>query len=188
MQDFSASPSTGTIAPSDPLARLKGKPTNFLCVDQRNGAIKGTYIIDPSLQIPESHLPPPVKEGEGGGDGERKNLYLHTRDGSVDVDVWLVGHKSRSKGSGERTTLHVSSNDGAITTKIVRLPLHPAAGMLTVPYDIFAASHRQHRSILSEHIHKGWQNNRYDPPVFPWPDHNDVREWKLHTLQRYAQN
>ncbi|KIM56677.1 hypothetical protein SCLCIDRAFT_131939, partial [Scleroderma citrinum Foug A] len=94
------------------------KPTNFLCVDQRNGAIKGTYIIDPSLQIPESHLPPPVKTGEGGAEGERKNLYLHTRDGSVDVDVWLVGHKSRSKESTKRTTLYVSSNDGAITTKI----------------------------------------------------------------------
>lgn len=101
-------------------------------MNQRNGAIRGTYIVDPSLH------PLPVPREEGGlvdivkvciaalgvgvppvAEGERKNLYLHTQDGSVDVDVWLVGHKDRSsKGSGKRTLLHVSSNDGSITTKV----------------------------------------------------------------------
>ena len=113
-QDFSASPSIDISA--DPVARLKGKPTNFLCVDQRNGARKGIYILDPSLQIPDSHLSLPVKEGEW------NNLYLHTRDGSVNVDVWLVGHKGDSKGACKWTSLHVSSNDRAIMTKVVRHP------------------------------------------------------------------
>ncbi|KAL4068435.1 hypothetical protein V8B97DRAFT_821901 [Scleroderma yunnanense] len=110
---------TTANASSDPLARLKGTPTNFLSVDQRNGAIKGTYIIDPSLHIHESYLPPPVKEGEGETTAERKNLYLHTMNGSVDVDVWLVGRKNgASKTEQKRTTLDISSNDGSITAKL----------------------------------------------------------------------
>ena len=73
--------------------RLKGKPTNFLCVDQRNGTIKGIYILDPSLQISDSHLSLPVKEGGW------NNLYLHMRDGSVNVDVLAHGMQGQLEGS-----------------------------------------------------------------------------------------
>ena len=62
-------------------------------------------------------------------------------------------------------------------------PRGPMAGMLTVVYDMFAASYRHHRSILSERLYKGRQNNCSLTPVFPWPDHNDIRRRELHTLR-----
>lgn len=94
--------------------RPKGEPTNFLSVITRNGSIKGTYIIDPSLQMPIS----PNEEGKN-EKREAENLHVHTRDGSVDVDIWLVGSDEPAKIDRKRTILHLGSNDGSITARVV---------------------------------------------------------------------
>lgn len=93
--------------------RPKGEPTNFLSVITRNGSIKGTYIIDPSLQMPIS----PNEEGKN-EKREAENLHVHTRDGSVDVDIWLVGSDEPAKIDRKRTILHLGSNDGSITARV----------------------------------------------------------------------
>lgn len=111
-------------AVGDPLTKLNQKPTNFLYVDETHHSIKGTYVIDPSLHIPEAYLHPLNPEEE------RKNLYLHSRDGSVDVDLWIVGRKSDSYQEKQRhdprpTKIHVSSRSGTVSVKVVRVPLSP---------------------------------------------------------------
>lgn len=112
-------------AAGDPLTKLNQKPTNFLYVDEKHHAIKGTYVIDPSLHIPDAYLHPLNPEEE------RKNLYLHTRDGSVDVDLWIVGRKLHSfqekpRHDLGRTKIHVSSRDGSVAVKVNAIDnIHP---------------------------------------------------------------
>ncbi|KAL4068514.1 hypothetical protein V8B97DRAFT_835660 [Scleroderma yunnanense] len=120
-------PAPAISAAADPLAKLNCKPTNFLYVDERDGAIKGTYVIDPKLHIPDAYLPP-LNTGE-----KRKNVYLHTRDGSVDVDLWIVGRKDLETPHSEkaphpmsRTNMHVSSRDGSVAVKVNAIDnIHP---------------------------------------------------------------
>lgn len=75
-------------------------------------------MIDPLMQIPPSLLPP-LNAGEK--DQDRKNLYLRTKDGSIDADIWLIGQDEAASHNGSRTTLSLSSNDGSITAKIVSI-------------------------------------------------------------------
>ncbi|KAI6124193.1 hypothetical protein EDD16DRAFT_575942 [Pisolithus croceorrhizus] len=97
------------------LSKPKGNPTNYLSVSKMHGPIIGTYIINPSMHVPPTYLPP-----LGGGETERdrKNLHLHTHNGSVDVDIWLVGDQRHPEARKDRTTLHVSSGSGSITVKV----------------------------------------------------------------------
>lgn len=74
-------------------------------------------MIDPLMHIPLNLLPP-LNAGET--EQDRKNIYLRTKDGSIDVDIWLIGQEdSDAPKNGTRTTLSLSSNDGSITAKIV---------------------------------------------------------------------
>lgn len=70
------------------------------------------------MQIPPSLLPP-LNAGEK--DQDRKNLYLRTKDGSIDADIWLIGQDEAASNNSSRTTLSLSSNDGSITAKIVSI-------------------------------------------------------------------
>jgi hypothetical protein len=106
---FRGSYSTETEPPS--------KPSNFLSLILKDKPIRGGYVIDPLMHIP-SNLLPPLNAGET--EQDRKNIYLRTKDGSIDVDIWLIGQEdSDAPKNGTRTTLSLSSNDGSITAKIV---------------------------------------------------------------------
>lgn len=94
------------------------KPTNLLSLVFKDKPIRGCYVIDPLMQIPPSLLPP-LNAGEK--DQDRKNLYLRTKDGSIDADIWLIGQDQAASNNGSRTTLSLSSNDGSITAKIVSI-------------------------------------------------------------------
>lgn len=48
--------------------------------------MKDTYVIDPSMTIPESVLAPLEKNEV------RKNVFLKCSHGSINADVWLVGN------------------------------------------------------------------------------------------------
>ncbi|KAG2140685.1 hypothetical protein DEU56DRAFT_289814 [Suillus clintonianus] len=95
--------------------RPPSKPTNFLSLILKDKPIRGCYVIDPLIQIPLSLLPP-LNAGETIQD--RKNLYLRTKDGSINADIWLMGQDNAAPKNGSRTTLSLSSNDGNITAKI----------------------------------------------------------------------
>jgi hypothetical protein len=96
--------------------QLPSNPTNFLSLISKDKPIRGCYVIDPLMQIPLSLLPP-LNAGET--DQNRKNLYLRTRDGRIDADIWLIGQEEEAAPrNGSRTTLSLSSIDGSITAKI----------------------------------------------------------------------
>lgn len=100
------------------------KPTNFLYIAKDHGDINETYVIDPSLQIPDSYL---LSRNSTNGDcvGERKNVYLHTDHGNIDVNLWIVGRKDLP-GPIMRTTMHVSSGYGSLAVKVNAIDnIHP---------------------------------------------------------------
>ena len=94
------------------------QPINFFSIVHGIGAIKGNYTIDPSLSIPTSLLPPLA---EGQTEEDRENLRLETRNGSIDVHVFLVNDKAVDTKGGETkpTTINICSNLGAVFAKIV---------------------------------------------------------------------
>jgi len=104
-----------TSSSSSTVFQPPSKPTNFLSLILKDKPIRGCYVIDPQMEIPPNLLPP-LNSGET--DQERKNLYLRTKDGSIDADIWLIGQEEATPRSGRRTTLSLSSADGSITAKV----------------------------------------------------------------------
>ncbi|KAF9220814.1 hypothetical protein BS17DRAFT_759087 [Gyrodon lividus] len=117
VQDAPVSSGSSATTPHNILPH-DSKPTNFLTLTEKDSAIKGNYVIDPRLQVPENLLSPLML---GQTEEERKNLYLHTRDGTIDINIWLVGPNTDAKTASpltKRTTMRVSSNDGAVTVRV----------------------------------------------------------------------
>ncbi|KAG1843098.1 hypothetical protein C8R48DRAFT_35140 [Suillus tomentosus] len=110
----------GASSSSTPLQpTFKSKPTNYLHLFNDNSPIKGEYVIDPGMTIPTSLLPPLSPEES---EADRKNLSLHSTNGSVNADIWLLGARaaqpSDSKKSTKRTTLDISSDNGSVTARV----------------------------------------------------------------------
>ncbi|KAJ7923677.1 hypothetical protein B0H13DRAFT_1864663 [Mycena leptocephala] len=85
---FSAEAKTAP-APSIP-ANIK--PTNFLSLDRVNDPITGIYVVDPYMGIPQLMLPP-LAAGET--EETRRNLVLHTRNGTINVTLFVLGWLDR---------------------------------------------------------------------------------------------
>ena len=90
-------------------SRSTVRPTNYTSISQRYGSIKGRWVINPSLSIPSSVLPPLP---EGTSEDARKNLFLETKDGKIEADVTLlpcsVPDSGDEKGRrGKRVVLYV---------------------------------------------------------------------------------
>ncbi|KAG6864150.1 hypothetical protein C0991_012005 [Blastosporella zonata] len=94
-------------------------------------AVKGTWLLDPSLTIPNMLLPPlsPDETPE-----TRKNLALRAGNGPIDVDITFASHDARmcpnlDKKSRTRSTLYANASNGAVTLRIhaphsTRLPFY----------------------------------------------------------------
>ena len=67
-------------------SRSTVRPTNYTSISQRYGSIKGRWVINPSLSIASSVLPP---LSEGTSEDAGKNLFLETKDGKIKADVTL---------------------------------------------------------------------------------------------------
>ncbi|KAJ7488127.1 hypothetical protein FB451DRAFT_1025378, partial [Mycena latifolia] len=99
------------------------KPTNFLSLHRANGSLKGAYIIDPRVRIPAAMLPPLApEEAEAGA---RRNVFLHTSNGSIDVDLFMLADAD-VKG---KVDMLIKSANGSITARIhaptpARPPIH----------------------------------------------------------------
>jgi hypothetical protein len=75
-------------------------------------------VLDPTLRIPVSFLPP-LEIGET--EQDRKNLKLVSSHGAVDVNIFLlVGKPHEPVDTGTpRTTILVGSYNGTVTARLV---------------------------------------------------------------------
>jgi hypothetical protein len=89
------------------------KPINLLSVSRPNGSIKGTYVIDPDIKIPQSLLPPLAADET---EATRRNAYFHAKNGSIKVDIFIVGDAD----SKHPADILIDSSNGSIKTKLVR--------------------------------------------------------------------
>lgn len=107
----------GASSSSTPLQpTFKSKPTNHLHLFNEYSSIKGEYVIDPGMNIPNSLLPPLCPEES---EANRKNLSLHSKNGSVSAEIWLLGDREfESKKPTKRTTLDIGSEHGSVTARV----------------------------------------------------------------------
>jgi len=84
------------------------QPCNRLLITRKD-SIKGQYLIDPELDIPEALLAP-LKEGQ-----ERKNLHIASDD-DIKVEIWIAGRATRGPdaappGKSRITTIDLKGED-----------------------------------------------------------------------------
>jgi hypothetical protein len=114
--DPSSSSSTPAFVPPDSV-----KPSNYLFLSRSHASLVGTYVIDPSLEIPSDFLVP-LPEGES--EETRRNLYAKTTHASATVDLYLLD-KPLPKSQG-KVLLTTSSAHGNVYTYIHRADSSPA--------------------------------------------------------------
>jgi len=95
------------------------QPANYITIVRDNGHLTGTFVIDPSLPIPTSLLPP-LTPGEM--ETKRNNLNLETKSGSINVDIHIAsvaeslpiapasGDKQTRKGKNKKRRSDSNSN------------------------------------------------------------------------------
>lgn len=108
------SDSTLVTTTSDTLV-IRSKPVNFLSVSRNNSSIKDTFTIDPALQIPLNFLAP-LSESET--EEDRKNLKLLTRNGPINVDIYLLT-KDQGITSKKPTTIDITVYNGQLSARLV---------------------------------------------------------------------
>ncbi|KAJ7770014.1 hypothetical protein B0H16DRAFT_1517057 [Mycena metata] len=114
-------PPPGTAEPSPPpspppqLASVtvppSVKPTNFLSLSRGNQPIKGTYVIDPRIKIPQFLLPALAADET---ESTRRNAFLHTSNGSIDVSLFVVGDGDYK----QKANILVKSSNGSVVAKL----------------------------------------------------------------------
>jgi hypothetical protein len=97
---------------------LSARPGNFMHISKANSAVRGTYVVDPTLAVPEAVLSPRAPDA-----GPRDNLSLESQNGSVDVDVWIVpaavpGEPAPEKGNVGRPSVRAHSQNGSVTLRL----------------------------------------------------------------------
>ncbi|KIM59067.1 hypothetical protein SCLCIDRAFT_78610, partial [Scleroderma citrinum Foug A] len=118
--------STSTSEPVYASTKLQLNPTNFLYIDGNYPRIKSTFMINPSLHIPETYLPL-LKDINADAVGERMNMYVDTGD-DLDLDVWIVGRKESDVALDpmRRTRMRLGSWNGSLTVKVNAIDnIHP---------------------------------------------------------------
>ncbi|KAJ7101359.1 hypothetical protein B0H15DRAFT_943687 [Mycena belliarum] len=105
------------------------RPTNYLSLNLGDRSIKGSYAIDPRVQIPSALLPP-LEEGV-----RRKNALLRTTHGPIDVDILVVGD------AGSKVDILIASSNGPIQARLhapdsVRPAIHITAESSSGPITI----------------------------------------------------
>jgi len=103
--------------------------TNYVYISDLNNSVKGSWKIDTDLSPPPAFLAPLEHS-------ERKNLYVHSRNGSLNAKIRLI---SLPKAVYERATFHCSSQNGSVGVHILprsnqpfHLKAHSANGSVRV--------------------------------------------------------
>jgi len=87
--------------------------------------LKGQYVIDPYLPIPED-----VRSAEyTSADAGTKNMSLDCRTGTIDVEVWIVGGMDLQDGANstgvKKALLEARGQNGFVTLRVNADHLHP---------------------------------------------------------------
>jgi hypothetical protein len=69
-------------------------------------------VIDPRINIPQFLLPPLAADET---EATRKNVFLHTTNGSIDVAIHVVGDGD----SKQKVEIALKSSNGGIATRLV---------------------------------------------------------------------
>jgi len=90
------------------------RPSNFVSLNRANETIKGSWLIDTSLAIPSSFLPPLSTEGI------RNNLAIESKNGGVDADVYLLptSHSNANTSESKFVFIYTQSNNGSVRTRL----------------------------------------------------------------------
>ncbi|THH20920.1 hypothetical protein EUX98_g8491 [Antrodiella citrinella] len=120
-------PPYSTLSSADIFTKPTSPPSNFQHV-QHNAALKGTYVIDASLKVPDDLL-------DATSGRRNKNLYLESMTGEIEADIWIVGKEfnlldQRGTGSSSETRPRAVVDVNGITTRAVkhRINLHTTPG------------------------------------------------------------
>jgi hypothetical protein len=98
------------------------KPCNYLSLTRQHQSIKGLFIIDPTLHIPEYLLP---LLNDRKSEGDRKNMKLLSENGSVNADIYLVdGRHEETAKTVSWTSLYVQSNNSWVVINLVHPHSH----------------------------------------------------------------
>ena len=130
-------------------------------------------MIDPSLSIPSSVLPPLP---EGVSEDARENLLLKTKDGKIEADVTIVPcsvpDSVDDKGKRKKVVLYAKTSDGKVALKLVCSALRLKVFLLKLTFCMMLA-----RCLHPFHSSPPYQLNNHhlrrkhppQPPSFlPW--------------------
>jgi len=105
--------SASTLSGSDRLSAIPNiKPSNLVHLSRANESVKGSWLIDPSLSIPSTFLPPPPAEGV------RSNIVLESKNGAIDADIYLLSTSHSDKNTSKFILIHTQSDNGSVKTRL----------------------------------------------------------------------
>lgn len=114
IQDPHISPSNDLVLPSYTEATSGEQSSaplppasNFISIHKMNGSIKGTWVVDTDLKVPEALLSPPPSTGE------RHHLSLTSFNGPIAADVAFLS------GNPNRASILLDTKNGEISLNIV---------------------------------------------------------------------
>lgn len=110
--------------------KIRGAPTNYLCVSKKGVAIQGQYFLDVSI--------PPVPQSVSDAIFGAENLSLHTTSGSITTDVWVTGNNKT-----KQVYMKLCSGNGNVHTKI---------------HDTFSVGESEHRPSIEIEILANYGN------------------------------
>lgn len=132
------------------------RASNNVCIQRDSATITGSFLIDPSLQVPDCLLPddPDVllprasrlsRDTGGKGKQKRANVCLITRTGDICVDIWVREGSSRPRTDANRAhgSTAYSTSQGSSNNDPMNSP------------------------SFSEYWGPSWTS---PPPSHPWPD------------------
>ncbi|KAL5498116.1 hypothetical protein ACEPAH_2246 [Sanghuangporus vaninii] len=117
--------------------------SNFVKIERKTRSVKGIFVIDAGLRVPEGVLFGAARESEstegavhgvhaGRSDEVRKNLYLESANGSATADVWLVDDEESAGDRdpemvGKRAELELKSYNGSVNLRLETTTTRPYA-------------------------------------------------------------
>jgi len=109
-----AGPSTQRALPEEPLPDVQA--TNFLVISKKHDSVKGTFVIDPTMHVPDELRGEPRLSASS--DGTKKNLVLESVHGSINADVWIVSGASTGRVRERPASMVASSTHGSLTMRL----------------------------------------------------------------------